>query len=86
VQFDARSVRGNFRGRIGIHQREFPERLRGEYPIIDVGDHFTPFIENLRRVVAALYLRHFKYDRRVAIDREPGFEIGGIEVRIHPIR
>jgi len=53
--------------------------------LVDVRDRLTPAVQELDDVIAAFDLRHRNEQEAILVNRDPGFGIGDVEVRIGPV-
>ncbi|RAS09307.1 hypothetical protein C7415_104142 [Cupriavidus alkaliphilus] len=64
--------------------RELAARMVRIVALVDVGDGFAPAVQELDGVVAPLDRRHAEDRAALFIDRDPGFAVGNVQVRIGP--
>ena len=63
----------------------FAEGAIREGALVDVQHSLAPAVQHLPAIVAAPFdLRDFENDRRVLINRYPGFRIGHVEIGVRP--
>ena len=85
VELDQQDILGQRRCRPGRHQGEPAVRMIGKRALVEIGDDFSPFVDQLRCVVATFDLRDREVRRRHIVDCDPRFEICHVEVRVHEI-
>ena len=85
VQLDAHRIHRDFCRGARRDECELAERMRWIIALVEVGDDLAPLVEDLRGVIAAFHLRHFKHHRSFVIHGDPGFEVSDVEIRVYKI-